>query len=396
MSIQHGRAAENLVAEMMSTVGLAGMLQEHGQLHQAFEIASQAAERIERSGVLPPISAVVYAALGDACYQWHQTKESRDHFQRALHLSILGGSNTVTLLCHVLLSRLSQIEGDLEAATREVQKAADLVPVEAPEYIRQEVASQQVRIYLARNRRAAAEMALQVHGFSFGEAFSSPDLPPGESIPYSLGQLYNSSLHVLLEQSRAGDDPSRLNPGIELANRLIPRAFKGQQLLIALEALLLRAQMQALLGDGEASQTDYAQALELAKPEGFISIFLEHGQPVMKALGDLAKRDQLGNDRPDYVERILSAFSGSHPLRNEGHAPVPSTGSRPMALIDPLTGRELDVLRLMAQGLKYKEIAEKLFISQNTVRFHVKAIYGKLNVNNRTQAIEQARQLQIM
>lgn len=67
-----------------------------------------------------------------------------------------------------------------------------------------------------------------------------------------------------------------------------------------------------------------------------------------------------------------------------------------MALIDPLTGRELDVLRLMAQGLKYKEIAEKLFISQNTVRFHVKAIYGKLNVNNRTQAIEQARQLQIM
>ena len=67
-----------------------------------------------------------------------------------------------------------------------------------------------------------------------------------------------------------------------------------------------------------------------------------------------------------------------------------------MALIDPLTGRELDVLRLMAQGLKYKEIAEKLVISQNTVRFHVKAIYGKLNVNNRTQAIEQARQLQIM
>ena len=209
MSIQHGRAAENLVAEMMSTVGLAGMLQEHGQLHQAFEIASQAAERIERSDVLPPISAVVYAALGDACYQWHHIEEARGHFLRALHLSTLGGSNTVTLLCHVLLSRLFQIEGNLEAAAREVREAADLVPVEAPEYIRQEVVSQQVRIYLARNRHAAAEIALQRHGFSFRNPFSFPDLPSGESIPYSLGQLYNSGLRVLLYQARAGNDPVR-------------------------------------------------------------------------------------------------------------------------------------------------------------------------------------------
>jgi LuxR family maltose regulon positive regulatory protein len=61
-----------------------------------------------------------------------------------------------------------------------------------------------------------------------------------------------------------------------------------------------------------------------------------------------------------------------------------------------LTDRELDVLRLMAEGLKYKEIAARLFISLNTVRFHVKAIYGKLNVNNRTQAIQRARQLRIL
>ncbi len=67
-----------------------------------------------------------------------------------------------------------------------------------------------------------------------------------------------------------------------------------------------------------------------------------------------------------------------------------------MALIDSLTDRELVVLRLMAEGLKYKEIAARLFISQNTVRFHVKAIYGKLNVNNRMQAIGRARQLLIL
>jgi LuxR family maltose regulon positive regulatory protein len=67
-----------------------------------------------------------------------------------------------------------------------------------------------------------------------------------------------------------------------------------------------------------------------------------------------------------------------------------------MTLIDPLTDRELDVLRLMAEGLKYKEIASELVVSLNTVRYHVKALYGKLNVNNRTQAIERARQLKIL
>ena len=65
-------------------------------------------------------------------------------------------------------------------------------------------------------------------------------------------------------------------------------------------------------------------------------------------------------------------------------------------LIEPLTERELDVLKLIVSGLKYREIAEKLFISQNTVRFHVKSIYSKLNVNNRTQAIQAARRLRIL
>ena len=396
ISIQYGRAGKNPMAETLSTVALAGMLHEHGQLQQAFEIASQAVERIERSDTLLPISAVVYAALGDVHYQWHQLTQARDYFQRALHLSALGGSNTVTIFCHVLLSRLSQLEGDLETATREIQKAANLVPVEAPEYTMQEVVSQQVCIYLAHDRPSAAEMALQRYGFSFDDRFLCPDLQPDTSISYATGLLYNSSLRILLYQARAGNDPARLKSGIELASLLIRGAIEAKQLLIALETLLLRAQMHATLDEHQASQTDYVNALELAQPEGFIGVFVEHGQPVAKALADLYKRGRLESLRAGYIERILEAFSRTHPSHGEKPAPTPLSGSGPTPLIDPLTDRELDVLRLMAEGLKYKEIAEQLFISQNTVRYHVKAIYGKFSVNNRTQAIEKARQLQIM
>lgn len=396
MAIHHSRMGDNLLAEMLSTVALAGLLLEHGQLHQAFEIASQAVERIERTDVLHPVSAVVYAALGDAYYQWHQVEEARYYLQRALHLSTLGGTVTVTVFCHTLLARQFQIEENLDAATKEIQTAVDMLPVEAPESTWREVIVQQVSIYLACNRFAAAEMTLQRYGFLFGKQFIYPDFPPGNSVPNSLGRLYNSGLRVLLYQAQAGKILTDLKLGIELTNQLIPRAFEGKQLLVALEAILLRAQMHVMVDNPQASQVDYVKALELAEPESFISIFVEHGQPVQDALGELVKRNQLGKVKRDYVKCILDAFSSAHLKHHDKPASVSSAGSGPMALVDPLTDRELDVLHLMTEGLKYKEIAEKLFISQNTVRFHVKAIYGKLSVNNRTQAIERGRQLQIL
>jgi LuxR family maltose regulon positive regulatory protein len=403
-SIQYSREAENLTAEMMSTTSLSGMALEHGRLHLAFEIASQAVDRIERSGALHPISAVIYASLGDTYYQWYQIEEARRNFQRALHLSILGGTNTITILSHVLLARLSQIEGDVEAAAREIQKAVDLIPLKVPEYVRQEVVSQQVRTYLALNRPAAAEIALEGQGISFGNQASFFDLPTGrtapgfsrESISASVGRLYNSILRVLLYRARAGGDPTCLKPGIHLADRMIAGAFKSQQLMVALEALLLRAQMHTILGDQPASTADYVKALELAEPEGFIGAFIEQGSAVAEALGDLSRQNRLGAIPPEYVERILKAFAEARLPRVQQSAADLPTKERAMALIEPLTDRELDVLRLMAEGLKYKEIAERLFISLNTVRYHVKAMYGKLNVSNRIQAIESARQLRIM
>jgi LuxR family maltose regulon positive regulatory protein len=107
----------------------------------------------------------------------------------------------------------------------------------------------------------------------------------------------------------------------------------------------------------------------------------------------MLRQNEWGNAHPDYVGRILAAFSASG---DPDSATTAQPGPAPPPLIEPLTERELEVLRLMADGLKYKEIAARLFISLNTVRFHVKAIYGKLNVNNRTQAIKAARRFHLL
>jgi LuxR family maltose regulon positive regulatory protein len=161
--------------------------------------------------------------------------------------------------------------------------------------------------------------------------------------------------------------------------------------------------MHAALRDDEsnlaASQADYVRALELAEPESFLGVFVAQGPPVFDALANLAKQNRLGTVKPSYVQRILAAFPKTRPrgtIPSEQPALGLPAGTKPAAPIEPLTDRELEVLRLIAQGQKYKEIATRLFISLNTVRFHVKGIYGKLDVNNRTRAVEKARQLRIL
>jgi LuxR family maltose regulon positive regulatory protein len=403
-SIRYSLGTESLFAEMMSTISLANIALERGQLHLAYEIASRAVNKVERSRTLYPMSAVIYASLGDVCYQWYQINKARDYFQKALHLSILGGTNTITLLCHVLLSRLSQIEGDLETSESEIHKAIDLVPADVPEYVQQEVISQQVRIYLASNRLDAAELVFKTLGLTFKDQLSFVDFPSTHSVSVanhgsvstSMMLLINSYLQVVLNRASAEDDPTQVKEGIKLAHRAIAWSLKNRQYLITLDTLLLRAQMNNVLQNNPASTVDYLKALELGEPEGFIAVFVEAGKFVEQDLADISRKDQLPAVQAAYLKQILEAFNTSHPPGEASpieDLPVKNGQAR---LIEPLSDRELEVLGLIAKGLKYREIASMLFITQNTVRFHIKSIYGKLNVNNRTQAIDKAHQFQIL
>ncbi|MDT8307876.1 MAG: LuxR C-terminal-related transcriptional regulator, partial [Anaerolineae bacterium] len=395
MAIQYGRAADNAVAEMMAVSGLAQMALEQGHLQRSFEIATEAVQRIERAGVLPPISALAYGVLAQIYYEWQELEQARRYGRRALELSTLGGYNSGIAGCRAFLARLYQLEADLEMATGEIQKAVDLVQGEAPAYIRQEVVAQQVRVYLAQGRLAAAQIALQGEGFSFQDAFTFPELPDGARISHSSGLLYNSSLYLLLAEARAGGGAVNLAVGMPLADWIIVAAREGRYRLVELEALLLRAQMHAERGSAAASAADYTAALALAAPEGFTGIFLDQGPRLAEALAQLRKQNKLERAQAEHADGILDAFARLS-LSGRPREPEPATGAPPAALVEPLSERELEVLNLMAVGLTYQEIAARLFISLNTVRFHVKAIYGKLNVHKRGQAVESARQLGIL
>jgi len=130
------------------------------------------------------------------------------------------------------------------------------------------------------------------------------------------------------------------------------------------------------------------QALALAEPEGYVLLFAEARPDVVPLLIGVMKEPTA----PDLVKkyaRRLSTIVSREDISTTSHIEGSITVGN---MIEPLTNRELDVLRLIADGLKYDEIGKKLFISSNTVRTYIKGIYGKLDVNNRSQAIAQAHQ----
>jgi LuxR family maltose regulon positive regulatory protein len=410
--IQYGRESGNLISELLGISALGLMALQQGRLHYGFEVATQGIERVEHSGMLPPIAQALYGEVAQVYYQWHQLDQARQNFMRSIQVSALNGYAEAEVYQGVIFSRLYQMQGDLENAAVEIRKAAERMQAGEVIAINEEVISQQVRVALAQGRLSAAEAALAgSQGLAPHAALGGPlsDFEPGQNFTYPQGLIYNTALRIRLYRGLAGrsqvegvETRDELPAAIKMAGRLLEAALRRNLMPNALESLLLRAQMHAGLRDEPAALADLVAALEMAEPEGFISNFVEEGAPIAALLEALLASGRTGKVTPAYIRRVLGAFPGWRSQQTvETMEPAALLGPQavvraapaiaPELLPEALTARELDVLRLMAGGLKYSEIAEKLYISLNTVRTHVKVIYGKLGVNNRTTAIALAK-----
>jgi LuxR family maltose regulon positive regulatory protein len=408
--VRDARATGNFVSETLGISGRVQMMLLQGRLHLAFEIAAEGIDRLEASERVTPFAATLYGEIGQIRYYWHQLDEAQKYLLRSIQTSGRSGYSDPEIYQHVMLSRMFQMDGNWDASTQEIQKACDLSRIIPPAMVREEVISQQVRVYLATGRLEAALTVLKGEGFSFDGEFRYPDLLPDSGAPvrpvtHPVGLLYNSALRVLLFQARMKHNLENLKRGIELASIVLAGELQCRHIPIALETLLLRGQMYETLGNERKSLADVAKALELAEPEGFISVFVEEGTPTARALETMLDRDLLGAVQPGYVQDILSTFpktqisakrGGRQPASNLRASADAVEAGDPLAPVEALTNRELEVLQLIAAGDSNRAIAEKLVITVSAVKKHSANIYGKLYVSSRTQAVARARQLRLL
>jgi len=147
--------------------------------------------------------------------------------------------------------------------------------------------------------------------------------------------------------------------------------------ILAVQAIAYHAQ-----GQSEQALARMEQAMEMAEPEGYVRVFVDQGAPMARLLRRMLTRSSTS----EYVRRLLEALGESVTI-----AP-PIAGQ----LIEPLSQRELEVLRLIIDGATNQEIAHELVLTVNTVKRHISNIFGKLHVSNRAQAIARAHELNIL
>jgi LuxR family maltose regulon positive regulatory protein len=184
-----------------------------------------------------------------------------------------------------------------------------------------------------------------------------------------------TAVRVLIAQGAFDRADSLISP-------LIAAAESGRWTWILIELLALHALARQGQGRTEAALAAVDRALALAEPEGFVRLFVDEGEPMAALLRQAAARSA----QPAYARRLLEAF---------GEPFSPPFSAAP-ALIESLSERELDVLRLIAQGMTNREIAEALVVAISTVKTHVNNLYRKLDVSNRVQAAARARNLGLL
>ena len=172
---------------------------------------------------------------------------------------------------------------------------------------------------------------------------------------------------------------------VGLLDRLLVAAESGKRIHSVIEILVLQALAHQLQRDVAGALVPLSRALELAEPEGYVRRFVDEGSD-MAALLEAAATQRIS---PAYVARLLTAF-GPAAAGPTGRAGVDAV------LVEPLSERELDVLRLLSTDLNGPQIAGQLVVSLNTVRTHTKNIYAKLGVTSRREAVRQAHELDLL
>jgi LuxR family transcriptional regulator, maltose regulon positive regulatory protein len=348
----------NVFSIILATAALGKMQELDNQLYQAAETYHRS---LQLSGDYPqPSTGEVHLGLAHIYYEWNDLEVAEQHGQHALQLTRQWDRVIDRfIVSEVFLASLKLARGDVDGAATLLAEAEQSARQQKFLPRLPEIAAVQVPVLIRQGQVAvAAKLASQYE------------------LPLSLAR-------VLITQG----DPSAALAVLEPFRRQMEaRGWADERLkAMVLQAVALHAHSE----EAQALQV-LDDVLALAHPGGFIRIFVDEGTP----MGQLLSAATPHGVMPDYVNKLLTMLEAEK--RKIENNPCLSTNQSAQSLIEAISLRELEILRLIARGLSNREISERLFLALSTVKGHNRNIFDKLQVQSRTEAIVRARELGLL
>ncbi|MBK7201012.1 LuxR C-terminal-related transcriptional regulator [Candidatus Amarolinea dominans] len=345
------------VADLL--VGLGRLSEAERTYQDALQLAAQHGPEAEHITAHHHLGlSMIYRQRGDDTLAAH-------HLKRAAELGLQTTLVDWLYRWHVAQAQLKEAAGDLETALALLDEAKrvyiqTLIPDLRP------IAALKARIYLKQGRPDKARAWAAERGLSLADEVSY--LHEFEHLTLARLEIANPLVNALLA-------------------RLLQAAEAQKRRDSALDILLVQALAHEAQGNRPQALAALERALALAEPEGYVRIFVDEGE----AMRLLIEKQSRNRDHPlsDYVDKLLAAFT--QPVA----APKSAIIHQKSDMIEPLSERELEVLKLLRTELSGPEIAGQLIVSLNTFRTHTKNIFDKLGVNNRRAAVRRAEELDL-
>ncbi len=339
--------------ELTSQIFLARILAARGQLRRAYPIYQPL---VELTGPIP-VLALVHLDVSALHYEWNELEPCKLHIDRSIAISKQTRNKEFQMAGHMQLARLRLMNQEIDGAEQELLKAEQLLrQASVTPLNRARCAALHVMVSLARENLAEAEQWVDLSG---NHADVHPFYPflGLASVRLLLAKNHKAQARAILQHCEAEAVRAGWDYGL---------------IAVRLFQVLAAETKEAALGV-------LINVLQTTQSNGFVRSFADMGE----ALGPLLQEAVLQGGDPEYIGQIRNA------LRMSKSETAPDQSG----LVEPLSERELEVLRLVASGFSNREIARQLILSLGTVKTHIHNVYGKLGVRNRVEAIERARLL---
>jgi LuxR family maltose regulon positive regulatory protein len=347
------RQTNNKYVEISALFFLARVYAVKGQLQRAFGFFS----RIVDVPVRVPIVALAHLDLSAIHMEWNDLNNASLHLEKGMEMIGTGRNLEFQIAGLMQKARLQVAQGEVQGALDTLDECTQIEDVnEIPARTR------------SRKAACAVEVCIAAGDLDGATRWAERAVDELDAHPF-YRYLYLTPVRLLLAQNKFPE-----------AYKLLEKAYRSAHQAGWAYGLIAIHLMQTLAAPNNAAALDaITDALNLAQPEKFMRSFVDGGTGLVPVLTEAARRGV----HPQYVGDILSAIEGQP---GEGDVTLPPG-------IEPLSNRELEVLRLLAAGLTNRQIAEQLVVSISTVKSHVHHICGKLGVSNRSQAVARSRQL---